>query len=267
MGLGAGATAAIGAGVSAAGSIGGALVQSGNAGKAGAQAQRNLQLLLPQMQQNYVNTLAGYQPYTEAGQQGLTASQDLLGLNGPDAAKTAMDRFQTSPGYQWSLDQGLRAVDAGAAAKGMLRSGATLKAEQTYGSGLADQEFTNYYNRLYNLAGQGLTAAGGVATANQNLIANEEGNATSQNTGITNAANAQNSITGNTLSGLGNTVNSLLQNKDFQSWIGGPSTPGNLSGYGATPSSYQTAPGFNIGTDINALSYWPGMPGGATYSG
>ena len=260
LGISAGTASLIGAGVSAAGGVASSLIQSGNAGKAGAAAQRNLQMILPQMQTNYVNTLAQYQPYTEAGQQGLTATQDLLGLNGPDAAKTAMDRFQTSPGYQWQLEQGLRGIDAGAASKGILRSGATIKAEETYGQGLANQDFTNYYNRLYNLSGQGLTAAGGVATANQNLISNEEGNATSQNTAITNTANAQNSATGNLFSGLGNTVNSLLTNPNVQQTLGiGQPTPiGNLSNYGATASSYQTAPGFTIGDATqNPNSYWP----------
>ena len=47
----------------------------------------------------------------------------------------------------------------------MLRSGATLKAEQTFGTGLADQEFTNYYNRLFDLSKLGETAASGQATA------------------------------------------------------------------------------------------------------
>jgi hypothetical protein len=106
-------------------------------------------------------------PYNTQGQAGLTASSDLLGLNGPDAATAARGRFQTSPGYQFAFDQGLRAVDAGAAASGMLRSGATLKAEQTFGTGLADQEFSNYYNRLFDLSKLGETAASGQATASQ----------------------------------------------------------------------------------------------------
>ena len=229
LGISAGTASLIGGGISAVGGIASSLIQGGNAGKAGAQAQRNLQLILPQMQQGYVNTLAGYQPYTEAGQQGLTASQDLLGLNGPDAAKTAMDRFQTSPGYQFQMEQGLRGIDAGAASKGILRSGATLKAEETFGQGLANQDFTNYYNRLYNMAGQGLTAAGGVATANQNLVANEEGNAQSQNTAITNQANAQNSATGNLFSGLGNTANNLLNNNAFLQLISPSANYGNAA--------------------------------------
>ena len=43
---------------------------------------------------------------------------DLLGLNGQPAADAAMAKFQSRPGYQLQLGQGLRAVDAGAAARG-----------------------------------------------------------------------------------------------------------------------------------------------------
>src|SRR5215469_17865844 len=127
------------AAVSGAAGLAGSAMQSSAAGKAAGGAQRNLQMILPQLQQNYNTAVAGYQPFATAGQLSLTDQQDLLGLNGPDAASAAMAKFQTSPGYQWSLGQGLRAVDAGAAARGMLRSGAALKAEQTFGTGLADQ--------------------------------------------------------------------------------------------------------------------------------
>lgn len=265
------AAATIGAAaLTTAGSVGTGLMQSGNASKAGATSQRNLELMLPQIQQNYVNQQGLFQPFYGAGQEGLGAETDLLGLNGPDAAAAAMANFQASPGYQYQLEQGLRGIDAGAASRGMLRSGATIKAEEKYGSDLANLDFGNYFSRLNALAGGGLTAAGQLAGAGNNLIAGMQGNATAQNTLAIGGANAQNSILGNTAPGIGSTLNSLLQNKDVQGLLFGPSSPGNLSSYGATPSSYQTAgiaPGFNIGSDISAPSYWPGMPGGATFSG
>src|SRR5262252_1385492 len=155
FGISAGAVTLIGAGITGAAGLAGSAMQSGAVGKAAGAAQRDLELILPQMQQNYNTAVAGYQPYAQAGQLSLKDQQDLLGLNGQDAANAAMAKFQTSPGYQWQLQQGLRATDMGAAARGMLRSGATLKAEQAYGSGLADQEFGNYYNRLANLTSGG----------------------------------------------------------------------------------------------------------------
>ena len=143
---------AIGVSVSGVAGIAGSALQSGatssSAGKATA-AQ------LAQQQQER----ADLAPWTGTPGTANTDTSDLLGLNGPDAATAAMAKFQTSPGYQWQLGQGLRAVDAGAASQGMLRSGATLKAEQTFGSGLADQDFTNYYNRLFDLSKLGESAA------------------------------------------------------------------------------------------------------------
>ena len=209
------------AGIGAAGTIGGSLLQSGAAGKAAGQAQHNLEMVVPQLQQNYNTAVGGFQPYQAGGAASTADMQDLLGLNGQDAANAAMAKFQSSPGYQFQMQQGLRGVDAGAAAQGMLRSGATLKAEDTFAQGLANTDFGQYYNRLSGLAGQGLTAAGGIATAGNNLGAGLEGNAQSQATTAIGAGNAQSSIYGNAASGLGNIANNLFSNKNFQSWAGG----------------------------------------------
>src|SRR4029077_17951925 len=98
-------------------------------------------------------------PWVGSGGTANTASADLLGLNGPDAATAAMANYRTSPGYGFQMSEGLRAVDAGAAAKGMLRSGATLKAEQTFGAGLADSDFQTYFKNLQHISDTGESAA------------------------------------------------------------------------------------------------------------
>ena len=156
-------------------------------------------------------------PYNTAGQTALTGSADLLGLNGPDAASTARANFQTSPGYQFSLDQGLRAVDAGAAASGMLRSGATLKAEQTFGTGLADQEFSNYYNRLFSLANLGENAA---AETGANAVQTGQGIA---QTDASVAVQQQSSIYGNDAKGTRRHRQHLVQQPavpELGGWVG-----------------------------------------------
>jgi len=202
--------AAVGAAVAGAavsggiGLIGGAL----QSGKAGAGAAQSAELARQQR--------ADLEPWRTTGGVANTASADLLGLNGQGAANAAMGNFQKSPGYQWSFDQGLRGVDAGAAAKGMLRSGATLKAEQTFGTGLADQEFQKYYSNLMGVSQLGESAAaGGAYTA---------ANAGSQ---AQQAGNTQASIYGNTATGLGNTVNKLFADPAVQGWMGGGSTNNN----------------------------------------
>lgn len=199
FGLSAGAIAAIGAGVSAAGAIGGSLIQANAAGNAADKANAAQQAGLQQ-------ATAQLAPWTATGGSANTATGDLLGLNGQDAATKAMANYQTSPGYQWQLDQGLRAVDAGAASKGLLRSGATLKAEQTFGQGLADTDFTNYYNRLYDLSKLGENAAGGTATADTTA-------ATGMAQTDLSLGSAQTSIYGNAAQGIGNAVNNYANTK------------------------------------------------------
>src|SRR5678815_1311933 len=177
-----------GAGISAAAGLAGGMMQSNTAAKGQKQAQ-----------EMYLQQRNDLGPYREAGLAPLQAQQDLLGLNGQPAADVAMANFQQSPGYAWQMEQGLRAIDAGAAARGILNSGATLKAEQKFGQGLADADFSDYYARLMGLTTLGQnSAAGGASTTN----------AAAQT--ALGGANAQSSIYGNTASALGGTANALL---------------------------------------------------------
>lgn len=66
--------------------------------------------------------------------------------------------FQATPGYQFRLSEGVRAIDRGAAARGMLDSGSRLRALMSYGQNVAADEYQNYLNRLFNLAGFGQQA-------------------------------------------------------------------------------------------------------------
>jgi hypothetical protein len=159
-------------------------------------------------------------PYSTTGVQSDTQQANLLGLNGQPAADAAMSTFQASPGYQYDLTQGLKAVDAGAASKGLLRSGATIKAEQAYGSNLADNEFSNYVGRLNSLTNFGVTAAGGQASTDTSAGAAQANIAGTAGTGITNS-----------LSGLAGNTN--VQNA-LTSMFSGPTTTGMGSGSGTT---------------------------------
>jgi hypothetical protein len=81
-----------------------------------------------------------------------------------------MDQFQADPGYAFRLQEGMKALDRSAAARGGLLSGATLRGAQRYGQDLGSQEYTNAFNRyqmerqarlnpLQSLAGMSQTAA------------------------------------------------------------------------------------------------------------
>lgn len=101
-----------------------------------------------------------------------------------DQLKTLMNgQFSTSdPSYQWRYDQGQKAVERSAAARGLLQSGNAAIELQQYGQGMASQEygaqfnrtlsamgasegaFQNSYNRLAELSGM----SAGIQTNSQN---------------------------------------------------------------------------------------------------
>ena len=215
------------AGITAAAGLGSAAMQS-SAAKSGQSAAIGAQ------QQALEQARSDLQPWVGTGGDANTASANLLGLNGPDAAASAMKNYQTSPGYQWQMDQGLRAVDQGKAALGMLRSGATLKAEQTFGQGLANSDFGQYYNRLFSLSTLGENAAAGQGTGE---ITTGQGIAGTDRL----AGSQQSGIYGNVGKGLGDTVGGLLSNPDVQSTL--KSGWNSLMGGGSTGAG-----GFNVNT-------------------
>ncbi|AOJ31423.1 hypothetical protein [Burkholderia metallica] len=153
-------------------------------------------------------------------------------FNGIDPSNILQQRFSAptadeaaaTPGYQFTLDQGLKSVQNSAAARGLGTSGAALKGASTYATGLANSTYndvfnralntfqTNYssvannVNRLSGLVGSGQNAAG----TNGSLGAAAVGNigntlmsgANAQASGIVGGANA---LT-NALNGIGNSA-------------------------------------------------------------
>ena len=91
----------------------------------------------------------------------------------------AFGRFKTDPGYQFRMDEGQRALERGAAARGGLLSGRTIKATQKYGQDYASGEYKNYLDRLAALAGAGVSAAG--TSAGQGVTAINAGTTTAGN--------------------------------------------------------------------------------------
>jgi len=190
------------AGISAVAGLAGSAMSSNAASSAADKANAAQRQALEQSR-------ADLEPWRTAGQTALPRVQDALGMNGQEGYDAAMKAFHTSPGYQFQLDQGLRAVDAGAAAQGFGRSGAVLKAEQAFGTGLADQSFKDYYNRLFKLSELGETAASGQATASQNT-------GTSMAQTDLSEGSAQTSIYGNLGKGINDSVGTYMNNSLYQ---------------------------------------------------
>jgi hypothetical protein len=131
------------------------------------------------------------------------------------------DVMQQDPGYQFALQQGIDAVQHGAAARGTLLTGGAQKDLAQYAAGLASQRYGDIFNRNLSLAQLGLNAAGGQA----NLGTSYSGQATSALEGQGNAAAAgslqQGNIWGNTLGNLGN-LGAYYAGGGFGSTTGGP---------------------------------------------
>jgi len=60
------------------------------------------------------------------------------------------NQFRASPGYQYALGQSSNAIQNSAAGRTGAVSGNMLKALQTNATGLADQDYSNFYNNLVN---------------------------------------------------------------------------------------------------------------------
>jgi len=112
-----------------------------------------------------------------------------------------MDQFEADPGYQFRLDEGQKALERAAAARGQYYDPSTVKALSEYNANMADQTYmdsynrynndqTNMFNRLASMAGIGQTATGQLTG-----VGNNYSNAASQTLGsvgsaVQSAANA-----------------------------------------------------------------------------
>jgi uncharacterized protein YukE len=89
-------------------------------------------------------------------------------------------QLQMDPSYAFREQQGMKALQQSAAARGGLLSGSTLKGIQNYSQGLASTEYGNAYNRfmqnrlaatqaLQSLGSSGMSAAQGMSNVGANL--------------------------------------------------------------------------------------------------
>ena len=167
-----------------------------------------------------------------------------LGGGTGSLAGIAAEALETSPGYQFRLKEGLKGVERGAAAKGTLLTGGTLKSLTRYAQDFASNEYANNYarlfgeqgaryNQLYGLAGLGAGAAGtagqiGSSYAGQagNLAANQAGAGADLITGGANAGaagtigagNAYGQLYGN-LGQIPGAVYGAGQNQAYLDWL------------------------------------------------
>lgn len=234
----------IGGIVSGAGSLFGAS-ENASAAKAAAQAQvQSAQIAADTQKQFFGQAQNALQPYMNLGQQGATALGSRLDdLTSPIAVPTMTQAdLEATPGYQFTLGQGLKATQNSAAARGLGASGAALKGAASYATGLSDNTYntrfnqaqtqyqdnvtnqTNDFNRLYQTAGIGTQAAGaltGAALTTGQGIANSQNLAGAATAAGTNAAAQSTSagITGAT-SAFNNALNQYMSGNQSKGLFG-----------------------------------------------
>jgi hypothetical protein len=197
---------------------------AGNAAELQTQAANHAADLQNEQFQAFMKNLA---PYQQLGTD--TIPQLMQMLNGGSLTQGFSfdpSDLENTPGYQFTLNQGLKGLANSASAKGLGLSGAQLKGMQDYTTGLAQNTYnqqyqnalnsytTNYgvkndqFNRLSGLLGLGQNAAAGVGNAGMQT-ASKVGDLMTQGanagaSGLIGAANAQTQGTNNMLSlGIG----------------------------------------------------------------
>ena len=104
-------------------------------------------------------------PYVNAGTQGLSGQQDLLGLNGAAKQQAAIDAINNSAAMNTYVQQGENALLQNASATGGLRGGNTQSALAQFRPQLLNQLVNQQYQNLAGLTSLGQNAAAGVGNA------------------------------------------------------------------------------------------------------
>lgn len=171
-------------------------------------------------------------PYAQFGTDTLGLLSQFIGQG---FKAPTMDEASQNPGYQFALQEGQKALERSASAKGTLNTGGTLKAITQYGQNLATQNYGDVYNRArgeyndrFNMLSGSIGVGQGAANNLSNLgmdYASAYGRnlltgAGAQGNAITGAANANSAgriasadAWSKALSDIGISANQLLQLK------------------------------------------------------
>lgn len=115
-----------------------------------------------------------YAPLAQEGQQAGQLYSDALGVNGAAGNTRATAAYQTSPGYDFTRDQALQAVDRNAAAHGLSSSGNWIGDTERTASGLADADYSGWLSQL----GSPNTAIGSAVGSEAGALGNQANQAT-----------------------------------------------------------------------------------------
>lgn len=143
-----------------------------NKGKATIEAAGQNKKLINQLGETGRPIISGIQgttgDYLDLGKSGAGLYADALGVNGADGTARARSAYETSPGYQFGMDQGLQALDRSASAHGRLQSGNADLDILKYATGYAQDDYNKWlgglsgYNDMYGNGVQADSTAAGL---------------------------------------------------------------------------------------------------------
>lgn len=160
----------------------------------------------------YDKNVTEIQPYADRGNAAGDLLNNFLGVSGdPAKSAAALDTYLNSTGYQFTVDQGVKAITSNKAASGALDSGATLKDVSDYGQNTARAGALDWVKLLQGQQGTGVSAVNALTgtgqgyanavTQNNNTAADASENATLAS--ANNTTNLIKSLAGSFASTLG----------------------------------------------------------------
>jgi hypothetical protein len=156
---------------------------------------------------------------------------------------------QATPGYQFTLNQGLKSVQNSAAARGLGVSGAALKGAATYTTGLADSTYNDVFNRALQTFNTNYSSAANQVNRLQSVVGNgQNAAATNGSLGATAVGNIGNTLTSGANAQAAGTVGSANALSGALNGIGSSAlTYGllNNNAGGSVPNSAAMTPGSN----------------------
>jgi len=119
--------------------------KAADAQKKAAKKQAKLtQAALKQQKEALERQIGLQEPFRQVG---VNALAQYPTAAAPSYTPFGTPQFQTDPGYNFRMAEGMKALERSAAARGLLQSGGTLKGIQQYGQNLASDEYQNAFNR------------------------------------------------------------------------------------------------------------------------
>lgn len=239
------------AAVGAVGSIAGSEISSSAAKDAANTSAQASNYAAQLAQQRYDITRNDLLPYNTTGQSTLSSLIPITQTNN-DNLNTAYDQAQNAyntaqsyipgamtqaelektPGYQFNLSQGLKAVQSSAAMKGLGISSPAMQAAATYATGLADSTYQNQFDQKQKIYSDYNNQFGNAGTL-FNLRGTQGSNLYNQTRSIASLGESAAAQTGDTGANLANTQATAIQ------------AAGNAQAAGTLGSANALSGGFN----------------------